>query len=505
MNNYRMTSIILLLLKQESFITIQDIAEHIGVSNKTIRNDLELLEPWIEKVQLALIKKPGYGIKIEGLPKDKLVAYSTIKKSQISSYPNGPIDRLHFIVLKLSITESYHIHEFAEDLYISHSSIYKDLQSVREFFKKYKLKLNHSRISGLSILGKEKDIRNMMFSVMTQSNEFIKILNIYKNSQYCCTGELIFYGLDLTDDEIKYFIDKTGLRNSDLSKKFALTELGQVIVRIMISYLRNSIGKSIKLSNEFKSKLLNQEFKTEVASILNNLEKNYKIKFSLDEYFYIQVFYLAFLKPENQFPYDIKEIKFFTKYLINEWSRELGINLNKDQKLTNNLITHLIPVYTRVVHDIPINNKLSSNIQEVYPKTLEIVRDSVRHSDKWYSMQDEDIEFLTLHLATALERKKQPLNTLLVYSEGLGILSLLKQRIQRVVHEIKITKVLNYNQLISDSFSNIDLIISTLDLTLDSNLPCIVVNDIMSDHDLLLLRESITDLYKEKNNPNNIN
>ena len=57
MQNQRILDIVGILLKQEDFITIQQIATILQVSNKTIRNDLQVVGEWVRENQMTLCKK----------------------------------------------------------------------------------------------------------------------------------------------------------------------------------------------------------------------------------------------------------------------------------------------------------------------------------------------------------------------------------------------------------------------------------------------------------------
>ena len=70
--NKRIMKIVDVLLKQDSYITIDKISEELAVSNKTIRNDLQIVDQYLEENHLRLIKKTGVGIRIEGSVNDKL-------------------------------------------------------------------------------------------------------------------------------------------------------------------------------------------------------------------------------------------------------------------------------------------------------------------------------------------------------------------------------------------------------------------------------------------------
>ncbi|WP_243675470.1 HTH domain-containing protein [Clostridioides difficile] len=64
--NKRLLDIAELLLNSSDYITVDTIAEELKVSNKTIRNDLVILDEWLLEFNLSLDKKTGSGVIILG-------------------------------------------------------------------------------------------------------------------------------------------------------------------------------------------------------------------------------------------------------------------------------------------------------------------------------------------------------------------------------------------------------------------------------------------------------
>ena len=72
----RKAEIIRLMWNETKPVSVETIAHSIHVSPKTIRNELDDLEPLLEAYQIRLVKKPGQGITLEGSgeAKQKLLA-----------------------------------------------------------------------------------------------------------------------------------------------------------------------------------------------------------------------------------------------------------------------------------------------------------------------------------------------------------------------------------------------------------------------------------------------
>ena len=87
MINKRVMKIVEVLLNQETYITIDRISEQLSVSNKTIRNDLQLVDEWLKDNQLQLVKKTGIGVRIDGAHPGKCTQTKQIRCRALTGSP----------------------------------------------------------------------------------------------------------------------------------------------------------------------------------------------------------------------------------------------------------------------------------------------------------------------------------------------------------------------------------------------------------------------------------
>lgn len=495
--NKRLAEIILILLKYDDFITIDLIAEALKVSNRTIRNDLKILDSLLPDMGLSILKKTGMGILLEGKASDKLKVYDTFKHTKIEQSIDTPIDRHHYIILKLTTVKYYRIFEFVDELFVSRATIHKDLVAIEEILEKFNITLERSNTLGLSLSGKERDIRNLMFDICasTGSSAFASII---KNKEKACSGQFIYQGLDLTDDEINHFIAVSKIKYVSSFTNLSLEALSQIAILLLISLIRNQSGNEITFSNEFISELLEKPYIKESNFLLSNISKAYHLELYPSEVYYIQIHLLAYQLNPDSINYD--DIESFTLDLIQSWSKYFNLPLDQDETLRKMLITHMIPVHTRILHEISVENDLMHEIHQRYPNTFKVVQDTIQTFPFWKDMRDEDIGFIALHLAAALERNKQTLKTLLVHGTSLGAQLLLKSKINNNLAEIEIVKEVNIAEFHNEMALDYDLIISTVQLSTNVK-PNIIINNIITDNDIIRLKNYIMPLVKNKNNP----
>ena len=173
--------------------------------------------------------------------------------------------------------------------------------------------------------------------------------------------------------------------------------------------------------------------------------------------------------------------------------------------LRDSLKAHLGPALTRFRHGIAIENPMMNEIYAYYQNTFGIAKKSLRMLEQRYHchLSNDEIGYVAIHLAAALERTKQPLKAILVCHVGTGASNLLIRKLSTQIPEIEIISKKTFLTIQQADLSGAELIISTLELALDTKLPILVINTLMCDYDLLRLKNIIKKYYKEKNNPIN--
>ncbi|MBR4471177.1 MAG: transcription antiterminator [Erysipelotrichaceae bacterium] len=501
MKNNRTGEIIRILLNQDGFITINEIADLLKVSNKTIRNDLELVQEKIETEGLTLIKKTGAGITIEGDEDIKLhLRDSLYHQNERFSYSKE--DRMNYLGLKLLYENGFRIFETAEELYVSRATIHKDLNDLEKDFRKRKLKLIRQHNRAVTIEGSEKNIRQAMDELLLESKGFSKFYEMVKHTGSEPDGSMIFEALDLNDDEIREFIKVLEDAKSPYLHVLNPDDLSQIVLMILVMFLRVKGDHIISLSDLFVEELKQRPFYEEARYLLDALQTYYKIRFEEIEARYLQVFLLSLHSSENEETENEK----IAKELISFWSKNLNTDLNDDANLLSGVRNYLSSASTRLKHGIGIDNSLMDDIHSVYPNTLKIIDRSsyILKNHLACEVSEEEKGFLTLYLAAALERRKKPLQAALVSTTGEGATQLLQAKIKRSFPEIDLIKTFNFANLNELNNSEYDLILSTEKMINNAKGNVVVINPILYQSDISRLKKVIREFDKQKNDPEKV-
>ncbi len=504
MQNKRILEIVRILLQQSDYITIQAITQILQVSNKTIRNDLMIVAEYLKESNLSLNKKTGAGVRIDGDEETKLYLLKEIiqKSRQMTDY--SPQARKIYLGLRIiNCEENCRIYELASELYVSRATIHKDLFILSKTLPSYRLELIRKNNNGICIEGTERHLRDLMFDLMLEDNGYSEFVKIVKNAAYPCQNHFIFEALDYTDTDIHRLVQLIIHSGNYYINCLPFDSLVPALLRIFIIMVRNLGEHSVSLSETFMQDLQSQPLYPESRHLALLLQAEYQICFSEEEIRYIQIHFLS-LQNKSRLPKDEQqEARMFGMALLRYWEDIFHRPFSEDTDFLESLVAHLGPAITRYHHGISIKNPMMSEIHAYYENTFQIVKKSMEilHIRYPYDLIDDELGYIAIHLAAALERTKQPLKTILVCHGGNGASNLLSRKLTAQLPEIEIVSLESFLSIQNADLSQIDLIITTIELSLSAEIPVLTINSLVHDYDILRLKKLIKKYYKAKNTP----
>ena len=239
--------------------------------------------------------------------------------------------------------------------------------------------------------------------------------------------------------------------------------------------------------------------------LCDRLANHYRLQIPDVEIRYLQVYFLALQNSRDLSEQEQQEARMLSDALLTSWSEQLHLPFDRDEALCQSVYDHLCPAIIRFRHGIPNENPLMQEIHTLYERTFQVARNSVSVIEEHFhcNVSDDEVGFLALHLAASLENMKQPLKTILVAHGGVGAGNLLRRKLSAQIPEIDIISQETFFSIYECDISDIDLIISTLELNLHTDVTILQVNSLLHDYDILRLKDVIREYYKVKNDPYN--
>lgn len=483
------------LFEQHDFITVQKLAEDIGVSSRTIHREMKKLEDTMKQYRIIIEKKAGQGVKLTGLKED--IDQLRNDLSSQSSYDYLQDERVNLLICELiQSKEQMKLFSLASKLLVSSATISHDLDRVEEKIMAYQLELVRKRGFGVQLTGEETAKRRLLEALLLETIDEQEFIHVIEKKPPAQTESQTYLGIltscELTeiDDALKPIFEMMPYEITDNAYFALLIHLGVAIKRLLqhepVSFEKNELqGDEYKIASQ----------------IGDQLEKKFSILIPDEEIAQIAVHLRRARRQNEDFNFEQRNslISLHVKQLIEYVADELGAPLRKNQSLYNGLVSHLEPAYYRMKDGIFTHNPFAKETKENYPKLYEAVKKGLELVFPSLIFPDDETAFVVLHFGSALEERRQvySFKALIVCSSGIGSSKMLATRIHKEIPEITETTLSSLIGLKKLKIEEFDLIISTVSLPLDST-EYIQVGPLLADHEAEKIRNLLKRMTKSK-------
>ncbi len=492
----RETQILKLLFDHKhTYLTSQEIASGIDVSNRTARKYLHLLEDALKQESLATIEAKqgnGYQLKIEDARRfDEF--YLEEVKSQMASKDITTIqesnDRQYYILNRLFFEQSaVYVDAIADELFVSRSTISNDLVEIKKLITPYQIEHQSKSNKGIFIVGNEQNIRHfiMNYFFMERLHDNLFAFSMYANLlEGISVEEIVIIVLDECRE--------SQLKLSDFIVYNLVLHIGLAIKRI-----QNGFFMDIQAPISFDEDSI--EYQT-ALKILARIEHAVGITFSSEEADFIALHLKNKITAKTIFKKaDATEEQIRAQLLetLKAIDQDTPFDLEHDTILIDGLMLHFIPLLTRLQNNSSIENPLLEEIKTQYPDLFELTVNyfSKMPVFKSYQVTEGEWAYLAIHITAAVERyfNEQKTHVLVICATGLGSSQMIKNRLEREFgSRILIEKVISYYEIAEQDLSHIDLVISSINLgNIVLNAPIVNVSVFLGKDDIQKINHEIS-------------
>ncbi|MDB2075421.1 BglG family transcription antiterminator [Clostridium paraputrificum] len=466
---------------KKSYINSIELADMLGVSSRTVKRDLKEISE-ILKDNGAEVEATNQGYRLI-INEDELFSQFIDENISSSAEVSGKKSDKVNGILELLLSNLYiNQDKIADELYISRSSINKVMMDVKNILSEYKITIQNKPHYGYILEGNEIDIRNCMVRFLTQRKEDNSILI---SNRLVGFKEEDYYNLL---EEIKNIFKDLKIRKNDI-------EINYITRYIVISIFRVKYNCEIVFDDNINISLDNSVISAS-KTIAKKIKERFKVEFTFED-----ILYISYIIGNNHI--EIKElddsgisVEQMVIHAIDKIKNEYDIDFFRDGTLLKGLINHLYTSYSRYCLNVTLDNPLINLIKSKYIEAYNysILFSKVFKEEYGISMTEEDIGYIALHFAASLERyiMNNSLKAIIVCSSGVGTAELLKTRITKKFQNIAIKGVYPAYILDSLELSDIDLIISTVNLEgVNLEKEVINVSPLLTDEDEEKINEHV--------------
>jgi len=507
---FRLKSILLYLANSASLVTINQIADEIGVSRRTVLRDMQDVEKWLKENGFSLYKKSGKGVMLEG-GEEAAKRLVSILNEKIPEVVNIPKDRQKMLLVELlQSKEPVKLYYYTSKFGVSVSTLSNDLDKVEEWLNKYNLTLVRKAGLGVYVSGTEKDFRRAMISLLHENLSEEDLVRLVKNA---VTG--METNENITQITVRNRLLNLIDRNSIGKLENILFKLEKTLPYRLVESAR--IGLMVHLALAIKRIKNNEKISIDPAlleqlkklneylfakDIAQEVAEQFNIEIPEDEIGYITMHlngarvYNSTMRDENL--NEKKDLFDIANEMIKVAEKEFGVNLTENEKLLYDLVCHLDPALRRLQMDLDIRNPLLDKLKQLFPEAYKISERAaqVLKNRMATEIPESEIGYLAMHFGAAVEKNrteaKSKYRIIVACPSGIGSSRLLSARLEKEFKDLEIIDILATSDISREYLieNNVDYVISTIPIE-NCAVKNICVNPLLMEEDKKHIKQII--------------
>ena len=421
---------ILSVLRKNSALNIEMLAQRFGVSERTVRNDIKDINRELKNSGLVEINQGKCSLRVFDT-RDFQNAYARIIETD--DLMNSSQKRQEYVFAKLMrAMEPVLTDDIAYEMNIGRSTLISDLKKLRQTMEKYELEIVGKTSKGLALGGSELNIRKFVMENLFGS--------IYQNYPQ---DELMLGKIREAMAEKNFEESTQKMFENYMTLMFDRFLTGHVITRMPEKYY-NLVSR-----NSFSF----------VDELIDDISKE----------FYI-------------------EIPPLLQKIVEQIRQELNISIDTHE-FTEKFMYHIMFMINRLRYNVHIDNPMFEDIHYKYPLAFKMAEIAARviKEDAEVVVTQAEMGYLAAYFGVFLE-----VNTLNQKQQKIAVISdkgrvtaqLFAVQIRKVVDSSSQLDILSPSEAVSGILDQYDIVICTTEHIIECECPVIYIHEIFDENEL---------------------
>jgi transcriptional antiterminator len=443
---------------QSEVLPQEELAKRFSVSSRTIRTDIitlnEILAEYGAKVTYE--RNIGYRLVIDD---QELFASLPQAARQVKPIPRTTKERVKGLLLRfLTSSAPIKLDHVADEWFVSRGTLQQDMIEVKESLQKYQLTLDKRPHYGMKVLGSESMIRNCITDIFWQMKAGENKIAAEQQIQDYLVN------IDLT------YIEKI-LQNSldRFDIKLANEALQYLSINCAVSIVRITTSHEIVEQTDDDIDMVVQKASREITKGLIFFLGN-EISDAELAYLQIQISARRISESSIEIKNEVNSSEVVDN-ILNYINNSYNYDLRHDEKLRNDLTTHLAAMITRVKYQVSTPNPLLEDIKKYYPFAYDVTLSAMSKIENAipYPISEDEMGYLAVHIGVGLERsynagyERHP-HILIVSDSGNSVLRMIEAKILRPFPQIIVQRVISLREYEQLNKVDEDFVITTVRL-----------------------------------------
>lgn len=501
------------LLNKQNPVSYKYLSEYFKLSTRTIQREIKSLRSTLKTFDIKIARKVGSGLEVQGSEESIEELRQQLEQAQIM-FSFSPEERQEGIAYDLLLASEPIKQRFFSSKYgVSVVTISQDLDKVSSWLKENGEGITVDRSPGIGICidSTEQQRRTLLSRLLHKDITFEDWLELFheKNKEENLYGKL---GSVIRNRLLKFVqtdkiiaVDRVLNEVMEEQSAFLLTDRNYVnlMIHIMLAMERIESGKVMEDTNLNKWEPFERDTLSVAKKIVERLQQVSLLTFPDIEVKYIAL-HLAGAKVSNKKDVlDDNNEEFIWIELTQTFIRSVEYYLEEsfegDQFLFEGLVSHFVPVFNRLKYNLQIHNPMLNKIKENYPDVFSACHKAcVVLTEKIGSpIPDDEVGYLAMHIGASLIRIEEGMSrsfkAVVVCASGLGTSMYLATKIRSEISNIHVESVVSVNELSNWLVQghHVDIIISTVNLPVVTDMNMVVVSPFLRKEDLAKIRNTL--------------
>lgn len=479
----RQKKIIEILKEKNDWLTGKELSTMLGVSDRTIRNDIDQLGKAYKGIIESSVRY-GYRINLEVLTGSNI----EIKEA----LPQTSEERCKYIIKKLLFEKSrLNMFDLQYDIYVSEFTLKNDFKRLMKMLEKFDGIELVKEGNYLYLKGSEESKRRVYKNLLANETNG-NFININKIDQLFPNFNLI-----KVKDILEKVLERHNYKVREETFPLLMIHVGVAIQRMMTyHYIETSRNRSeIKKTTEYA---VAKEFFERVTSSLH---------FEVNENEVALFASLLMGRQQSNVYMDpaqhLIDAEELALKIIDTIHQKYDIDFSQDSVFKDGIILHLQNLLERMNNKIMISNVCLAEIKKTYPLVFEmsvfighIIEEYTKHS-----ITEDEIGFLAIHIGAAYDRLniRYLYHAVLIQPNSNTLSGICNDKIQeRFGDRLTINAILPYYERPVIESLNPDLILTTIPLTHKLDIPTVSISMFVNSNDEYKIFKELNDLEAKR-------
>lgn len=465
-------TILLSLLAQDSYKSLDELAQKINLSTKTVRGLLRELDQQLAGHGACVENKRGKGYRLDVQDTDRFQALFLAPERTV---PDDAQERVAYLVEHFLRSDGYtKVDTLCDKLYVSRKTLTADLKQAESYFSIFHLTLERKPHYGMMLVGDEFQKRHCLADYLEKKSQNTPTILQPQNPQEYQIAQCL---IELLENE-DYHITDVGLNSLVVHILVALERIrsGQYISLNQEEYDRWSAGKSYDLARRCAEK---------VAALTG-------VTFPEEEIRYLAI-HFASKEANKNFIIDSATQDTVTE-MLEEVYQVFQIDFRDDLELIVALSSHLVPLIIRIKYGMRLKNPMLQEIRHQYSLAYTIARQASAVLERKYKciLDSNEVAYLALTFQLSLEHRRthaEKKNVLLVCASGAATARLMAYKMREMFDEYigRIT-ICDQRSIGKQDFSQIDYVFTMVPIEEHIPVPICMVDHFLETNGTVAVR-----------------